>query len=140
MAKKPIMTEEEPISLISLDPASATVSVDRINAEKADEADFLSEKVMIQFYNIESPGKSQYFCHGPCNDPDFKDTIQHGEFRELTRATIRFIESRQEPIQEYQKTPGDVATGKKPKTKAVLIGWKPRFQCREVRNPKKKVS
>jgi len=138
MAKKPILTEEEPVSLISMDPATAARSIDAAVSQKTDEYDFLSEKATIQFYNIEQVGRSAHFTFGPCNAPEQID-IDHGEIRELTRAAIRFIESRQTPIYEYQKEGGDATSGRKATIKKQIVGWKPRYQCREVRVPKRKV-
>ena len=138
MGKKPILTEDEPISLINMDPAAAARSIDAAVSMKNDEFDYLSEKIMIQFYNIEQPGRKGYFRYGPCNNTVEID-IEHGELRELSRAAVRFIESRQGPIYEYKTFAGDATMGKKPKTEKHLIGWKPRYQCREVRVPKRKV-
>lgn len=139
MAKKPILTEEEPVSLISMDPATAARSIDEAVSQKTDEYDFLSEKITIQFYNVEQPGRGQTFIYGPSNAPE-KVELAHGEIKELPRSAVRFIESRQTPLYEYQKEGGDATMGKKATLKKVLIGWKPRFQCREVRVPKRKES
>jgi hypothetical protein len=138
MAKKPVLTEEDPVSLINMDPATAARSIDAAVSQKTDEYDFLTEKATIQFYNIEQPGRSQSFCFGTCNNPE-RITLDHGEIRELSRAAIRFIESRQTPIYEYQKEGGDATTNKRATIKKKIVGWKPRFQCREVRVPKQKV-
>ena len=133
MAKKPILTEDAPVSLISLDPAAAARSIATTVSQKSGEKDFLDEIITIQFYNLEQPGKSeQTFITGPVGRPE-KVTLAHGEIRDLSRAWVRFIESRQEPIYSYEEYAGDAAKGKKAKRKKVLIGWKPRFQCREVR-------
>ena len=136
MAKKPILTAEEPSSLISMDPLAAARSIDVLVSQNTDEFDFLSEKVMIQFYNLEQPGNSAHFVYGPANAPTRID-IDHGEQRELTRGEIRYIESRQTPIKEYERDSGD-ARGPKKKRKAIVVGWKSRFQCREIRAPKRK--
>lgn len=139
MAKKPILTEEEPISLINLDPVAAARSIDAVVSQKTDEYDFLSEKITIQFYNIENPGKSQYFCFGPVTDPE-RITLAHGEQADLTRGAVRFIESRQTPMYDYEREAGDATNNKKKKVKKVLVGWKPRFQCREIRVAKRKAA
>jgi len=125
MAKKtPLQSEAEPVSLINLDPAAAARSIDLAVAQANDEADWLSERVMIQFYNIEEPGSPGFFCFGKCDDPKTIE-INHGEIRELTRGDVRFIESRQKPIYVYKPD----GSGKQRKA---LAGWKPRFQCRQV--------
>ncbi len=129
MAKKtPILTANEPQSLINLDPVAATRSIDTLISEKNDEKDWLEEKITIQFYNIEHPGSKATFGWGPCTDPTML-TIEHGEVIELTRGAVRHIESRQTPIKEYKPD----GSGK---TKKVLIGYKPRFQCRQVNSRK----
>lgn len=132
MKKRPALIEETPTSLINLDPAAAARSIAAAVSEKNDEKDWLDEKVMIQFYNIEEPGNEGFFCYGPVTGPT-RMTLQHGEIRELTRAEVRFIESRQTPIYDYKQD----ARGKRVST---LVGWKPRYQCRSVnikpvRNP-----
>lgn len=139
MAKKPILTEEEPVSLINMDPAQAARSIDAAISKKSDEFDFLSEIATIQFYNIEQPGRDAYFCYGDCRNPE-RINISHGEIRELSRAAIRFIESRQIPIYEYRKEAGNASTNQKAKMVKTIIGWKPRYQCREVRSAKRKIA
>lgn len=125
MAKKvPSSLTPNPVSLINLDPAAATRSIAEIVAQANDEHDWLSEKVTVQFYNIEEPGHEAFFCYGICTDPK-SFTLQHGEVIELTRGDVRFIESRQVPIYAYKAN----GAGKMVKT---LTGWKPRFQCRQV--------
>lgn len=125
MAKRtPTMTEPGPTTLINLDPAAAARSISAAIAEQNNEADWLGEKVTIQFYNIEEPGAEGFFCYGPCTDPK-TIVLQHGEVTELTRGDIRFIESRQVPMYAYKSD----GSGKQRKT---LIGWKPRYQCRQV--------
>lgn len=137
MAKKPILTEDQPVSLINLDPVAAARSVDAVISQKTDEFDFLSEKIMVQFYNIEQSGRKGYFVYGPSNNPT-KIEIAHGEARELTRADVRYIESRQTPIYEYAEEIGNATLGTKTRRVKKLIGWRPRFQCREIRMPKTK--
>lgn len=138
MAKKPAFIEDEPTSLITLDPASAARSVADAVSAASGEKEFLDEIVTIQFYNLEQPGKSdQVFMKGGVRNPD-RLSLTHGEIRDLSRAWIRFIESRQEPIYNYSEDAGDAATGRKRKRVKTLIGWKPRFQCREVRRAIKK--
>jgi len=122
--RSPQSTEPTPVSLINLDPLAAARSIDAVVSEKNDEKDWLEERVQIQFYNLEEPGTEAFFCYGRCECPD-KLTLQHGEVKELTRGQIRYIESRQTPIYEYK---GD-GTGK---MKKKLMGYKPRFQCRQV--------
>jgi hypothetical protein len=125
MAKRtPVLSEAEPVSLINLDPAAAARSIDTLVAEANDEKDWLEEKVTIQFYNTEEPGNKAFFCYGKCDDPTSL-TLEHNEVKELTRGVVRFIESRQTPIYAYKAD----GSGKMRKT---LIGWKPRFQCRQV--------
>lgn len=127
--KTPLLSEPEAVSLINLDPAAAARSIDRIVAEANDEKDWLEEKIWVEFYNVEEPGHSQYFCYGRCDDPQSL-TLEHGERKELTRGQIRFIESRQTPIYEYRQQ-GFHKNGL-PKMKKQLVGWKPRFQCRQI--------
>lgn len=125
MAKRaPLITETGPVSLINLDPAAAARSIDAVVAEANGEKDWLEEKGSYQFYNLEEPGTSAFFCFGKCTDPT-KLELNHGEVKEMTRGTVRFIESRQTPI--YDWVPD--GNGKMKKT---LTGWKPRFQCRQV--------
>lgn len=136
MSKKPILTAEEPASLINMDPCCAARSIADAVSQATDEYDFLSEKVSVQFYNIEQPGNGAHFVYGSVSCPT-KIDLEHGEISELTRGEIRYIESRQTPIYEYQKDMGNVQRGKKAKVTKHLIGWKPRFQCREVRVAKR---
>lgn len=137
MAKKPILTAEEPMSLISMDPLAAARSIDALVSQNTDEFDFLSEKVWIQFYNLEQPGNPGHFVYGPANNPTRID-IDHGEQRELTRGEIRYIESRQTPIKEYERDAGST-TGARKNRKAIIVGWKPRFQCRTISMTKRKI-
>lgn len=118
------MSDPAPVSLINLDPAAAARSIAAVVAEANDEKDWLSERVTIQFYNIEEPGADGFFMYGACTDPK-KIELKHGEIAELTRGDIRYIESRQTPIYAYKPD----GHGKMRKT---LMGWKPRFQCRQV--------
>ena len=125
MAKRtPSMSEAAPVSLINLDPAAAARSISAAVAMANDEKDWLDEKVTIQFYNIEEPGADGFFVYGLCTDPQ-KIELKHGEIAELTRAAIRYIETRQTPIYAYKPD----GQGKMRKT---LTGWKPRFQCRQI--------
>ena len=125
MAKRtPASVEPSPISLISLDPAAAARSIDSVVAAANGEKDWLEEKVNVQFYNIEEPGAPGFFCFGDCRSPKTIE-LNHGEIRELNRGDVRYIESRQTPMYEYKAT----GTGKRVKT---LIGWRPRFQCRQI--------
>lgn len=138
MAKKPAFIEDAPVSLITLDPAAAARSIADVVAMASGEKDFLDEVVTIQFYNLEQPGKSdQVFIKGGVRNPD-RLTLNHGEIRDLPRSWIRFIESRQEPIYQYSEEGGNATTGQKRKRVKNLVGWKPRFQCREVRRAIKK--
>lgn len=124
-AKKiPSVIESPGISLINLDPAAAARSIDMLVAQATDEWDWVSEKVVIQFYNLEQPGQEAFFCLGGCLCPK-SITLQHGEVTTLTRGEVRFIESRQTPIWEYKAN----GTGKMKKER---VGWKPRYQCRSV--------
>ena len=116
--------EPTPVSLINLDPIAAARSIDAAVAMKNDEKDWLDERVSVQFYNIEEPGTDAFFCYGPCECPK-SFTLSHGEVKELNRADIRYIESRQTPIYAYKPD----GSGK---MKKKLMGWKPRFQCRQV--------
>lgn len=127
--KTPTMNDPKPISLISLDPAAAARSIDAAIAMKNDEKDFLDEKVWVQFYNLEQEGNPGYFKWGKITDPTVLE-LEHGEIKELTRAAIRFIESRQTPEYAYRQQ-GFHKNGL-PKMKKELVGWKPRYQCRSV--------
>lgn len=126
------MSESAPVSLINLDPAAAARSIAAVVAEASGEKDWLDEKVTVQFYNIEEPGSDGFFVYGLCTCPK-KIELNHGEIAELTRADVRYIESRQTPMYAYKPD----GHGKMRKT---LMGWKPRFQCRQVnqRPPVKK--
>jgi hypothetical protein len=125
MAKRtPAIIEPAPMSLISLDPAAAARSIATVVAEANDEKDWLEEKVTIQFYNIEEPGASGFFCFGQCTCPKTIE-LDHGEIAELNRGDVRYIESRQTPIYAY-KPNGEG------KMKKALTGWRPRFQCRQI--------
>lgn len=131
MAQKraPLTTEPNAVSLINLDPAMAARSIDSIVAEANDERDWVDEKGTYQFYNIEEPGTKAFFCFGKCTDPK-KLELEHGQITELTRGDVRFIESRQTPIYGFKAN----GSGKMVKT---LLGWKPRFQCRQVNSRSK---
>ncbi|MES2409028.1 MAG: hypothetical protein V4509_01865 [Patescibacteria group bacterium] len=118
------MSEPNPVSLISLDPAAAARSIATVVAEANGERDWLEEKVTIQFYNIEEPGADGFFCFGLCTNPK-RIEVKHGEIVEMNRGDVRYIESRQTPMYSYKSGPD----GKMRKT---LMGWKPRFQCRQV--------
>ncbi len=125
MAKRTAAVIQSPaMSLISLDPAAAARSIAAVVSQANGEYDWLEEKVNIQFYNIEEPGAGGFFCYGGCRDPKTIE-LDHGEIRELTRGDVRYIESRQTPMYEYKPD----GTGKRRKE---LIGWRPRFQCRQI--------
>lgn len=133
MAKKPAIIEEAPQSLINLDPCSAARSIAAAVSDANGETDWLNEKITIQFFNIEQPGKTdQHFVTGPVGNPD-RVCLAHQEITELTRAWVRFIESRQSPIWDYEEDAGDATKGKRRRRVKKLVGYKPRFQCREVR-------
>lgn len=122
--KTPSLSEQTPISLINLDPAAALRSIDEMVAQANGEAEWLSEKVVIQFYNIEEPGQDAFFCFGGCLSPK-SFTLKHGEVTTLSRGDVRYIESRQIAMWEYKRD----GSGKVRKER---MGWKPRFQCRTV--------
>ena len=125
MAKRQAaVTQPNPTSLISLDPAAAARSISAVVAQANGEHEWLSETVTIQFYNIEEPGASGFFCYGGCRSPKTIE-LDHGEIRELTRGDVRYIESRQTPMYEYKA----LGNGKRVKTNT---GWRPRFQCRQI--------
>lgn len=123
-SKKPTMSQLPEQKLENMNAAEASRSIHPTISQATNEYDYLSEKVKIQFFNLEQPGNKQLFMCGPVTSPD-RFELQHGEIRDLTRAQIRFIETRQVPQYAYRAD----GTGKIRKT---LVGYSPRFQCRPI--------
>ena len=135
--KAPLMTDSTPLALINLDPAAAARSIAAAVSEKNDEKDFLDEKITFQFYNLEQPGHSAYFCYGICTNPE-SFTLEHNEVYTKSRGEVRYIETRQTPVYEFRQQ-GFHKNGL-PKMKKERVGWQPRFQCRQLndRQPRMK--
>lgn len=93
-------------------------------SQATNEYDYLQEKVRIQFFNLDQPGNDQLFMCGPCTDPD-SFTLEHGKIYDLSRAHVRFVETRQQPQYAYKPLPNG-------KLQKQLVGYSPRFQCRPV--------
>lgn len=88
------------------------------------ERKWLEEEVEIEFYNLEEPGMMNKFPYGTTKN--FKKyTLLHGGRYKLPRKVIKHLESRQTPIWKWMPD-GTGAMGKQ------LIGYKPRFQCRQI--------
>lgn len=96
----------------------------KIMSEK--EKNWLDEMVEIEFYNLEEPGLLNKFPFGTTNE--FKVyNLMHGGKYTLPRKVIKHIESRQTPIWKFMPD----GFGKMAKQR---MGYKPRFQCRQVFN------
>ena len=80
----------------------------------------------FEFYNIEEPGLSLQFSYGPTTKPT-KYKMWHGQKYKVPRKVAEHIETRQTPMWGYRPN----GEGKMIKA---LIGWKSRFQMREVRS------
>ena len=111
-------------NLLNMNSIEGARSIHPKISQATNEYDYLCEKVKIQFFNLDQPGNSQHFMCGLCTDPD-DFTLEHGQVYDLTRAHVRFVETRQTPIYAYKKLPD----GRLQKT---LTGYQPRFQCRPV--------
>lgn len=127
--REPAKTDHIPVlSDTKMDPVQGARSLHPKISQASNEFDWLSEKITIEFYNIEQPGCEQFFCYGDTSNPK-SFTLQHGQIYELTRADVRFIETRQIPQYAYKPD----GSGKMRKER---IGYSPRFQCRPVWNRK----
>jgi hypothetical protein len=98
-----------------------------VNIQKSDEdrkKEWMSEKIQVEFMNLEEPGVPLKFTYGTTQKKETY-TLLHGGKYTLPRAVVQHIESRQTPIWKYR--PDGSGSMKKN-----LESYKSRFQCREV--------
>lgn len=93
------------------------------NDEKLKEE--LSDERTYEFMNTEEPGLMVKFSYGSTANPK-RYSFMHGGRYSIPREVAEHVESRQTPIWGYRPD----GTGQMAKQ---LLGWKPRFQMREVR-------
>ena len=85
---------------------------------------WLEEEIEVEFYNIEEPGMINKFPYGTTKDYKVY-TLFHGGKYKLPRKVIKHLETRQTPIWKF--APDGMGSMIKQ-----MMGWKPRFQCRQV--------
>lgn len=85
----------------------------------------LENKKWYEFYNLEEPGLAVKFAYGTTRNPQ-RYNFWHGHKYEVTEEVAQHVEKSQTPIWEWRPD------GKGSMAKQ-LIGWKPRYQMREVR-------
>lgn len=82
------------------------------------------EKRKYEFYNLEEPGSNVKFSYGSTNAPK-RYELWHGGKYTLPTEVAKHVEAAQTPMWAYRPD------GKGSMVKE-LVGWKPRFQMREV--------
>lgn len=97
--------------------------LDKKESKKGSEE--LQEEKYYEFYNLEEPGVALRFVYGSSKNPK-KYTFFHGQKQKVSEEIANHVENCQTPIWKWRPG-GDGIIGKK------LLGWKPRFQMREVK-------
>ena len=92
--------------------------------DKKRKEEWLKEKILIEFYNVEEPGAPLKFDYGSAKKPE-SFLLLHGGKYNLARKVVQHIESCKTPIWDY-KPNGEGQMLK------YLKGYNSRFQCRQL--------
>lgn len=91
---------------------------------RANQKEWLEEKILVEFRNLEEPNMIHTFSYGPSKKVKTYKLVPGGKY-ELSRELVNHLNTRAVP--DYRWVPDGLGNMTKK-----LIGTKPRFQCSEV--------